>query len=148
MSLLDYMRTSRLAKILGGLAFIPLVYVSFEVVELQKTYNKGSSFKYIKPSIIVCVGSYKLSENEVFYVKKCDIDNDNKADTINIYKTKSKDNLYVPLDYPLIYMIDKNKNRKIDENDGEFIIDSKMDGLNGNETEINESDKKIRKYGL
>lgn len=141
------MRISKLAKILGGLALLPLAYVSLEIIDLKQSY-KYASFEHIKPTTFICVGSYIQRKSEVFYVKKCDADGDNKTDITSVYKTKSKEGLFVSLDYPFIYMIDQNKNGKIEESEGEIIIDYEMDGLNGNEIIINEPDKHVRKYNI
>ncbi len=90
---------------------------------------------------------YSESLNRFFRMYFCDIDSDSICDAVEMYPIKVVDKKILKSKFPVIYFLDIDKDRGF-----EMFIDSKMDGLNGNEiiytSDLKDDKKKTRTINL
>ena len=92
---------------------------------------------------------YETSWNSpriVYTVVKYDFDLDGVFEYNEVYKKVIGVEHSKTPNYPYAYFIDVDKNGHIEP--WEVLIDDYEDGLNGNETRIDEPDKHVRKYNI
>jgi len=135
------------SSIVAVFFFSPYFKKSIDVLALKNSFNYKKNLdtkKSIRKYKIIISSDFFLEGIKV-HEKKYDLDGDGFFELGELYRyEKFSNSKYIIKEHPLIYRIDINENKIFESS--EILIDGKEDGLNGNETRINEFDKDARKY--